>query len=83
LHFSNPDFKVFMLDVGKYFFERVAGQWHRLPREVVEAPSMEVFRKRSDVVIWDVVQWEILVVGGWLDWMILEVFSNLGDSMIP
>jgi len=25
---------------------------------------------------------EILVVDGWLDWMILEVFSNPGDSMI-
>ena len=25
---------------------------------------------------------EILVIGGWLDWMILEGFSNLGDSMI-
>mgnify|MGYP001855807810 CR=1 FL=1 len=25
---------------------------------------------------------EILVVGGWLDWMISEVFSNLGDSMV-
>ena len=24
----------------------------------------------------------MLVVGGWLDWMILEVLSNLGDSMI-
>jgi len=23
-----------------------------------------------------------LVMGGWLDWMILWVFSNLGDSMI-
>jgi len=23
------------------------------------------------------------VVGGRLDWMILEVFPNLGDSMIP
>ena len=23
-----------------------------------------------------------MVVGGWLDYMILEVFSNLGDSMI-
>ena len=22
------------------------------------------------------------MVGGWLDWMILEVFSNLGDSVI-
>ena len=25
---------------------------------------------------------EIVVAGGWLDWMILEVVSNLGDSMI-
>ena len=24
----------------------------------------------------------ILVIGGWLDWVILEVFSSLGDSMI-
>ena len=23
-----------------------------------------------------------MVVGGWLDWMILEVFFNLGDPMI-
>ena len=22
------------------------------------------------------------MIGGWLDWMILEVFSSLGDSMI-
>ena len=22
------------------------------------------------------------MIGGWLDWMILEVFSTLGDSMI-
>lgn len=25
---------------------------------------------------------QILVVGGWLGWEILEAFSNLGDSMI-
>jgi len=24
---------------------------------------------------------EILVVGGWLDWMILDLFSNFGDSV--
>jgi len=30
-----------------------------------------------------VVQREILVVGGQLDWVIWEVFSDLGDSMIP
>ena len=23
-----------------------------------------------------------MVMGGWLDWVILQVFSNLGDSMI-
>ena len=23
-----------------------------------------------------------LETGGWVDWMVLEVFSNLGDSMI-
>ena len=26
--------------------------------------------------------WELMVLGGWLDWVILWVFSNLGDSMI-
>ena len=31
------------------------------------------------VVLKDVVQWVILVIGGLLDWMTLEVFSNLGD----
>jgi len=24
----------------------------------------------------------LLVIGGWSDWMILEIFSNFGDSMI-
>jgi len=24
----------------------------------------------------------VLVVGGWSDWMTLELFSNLGDSLI-
>ena len=24
----------------------------------------------------------MVLVGGWLDWMVLEVFSSLGDSMI-
>ena len=29
-------------------------QWHRLPREVVEAPSLEVFENRVDVALRDV-----------------------------
>ena len=28
------------------------------------------------------VWWEILVTGGLLVWMILDIFSNLGDTMI-
>lgn len=52
---------------------------HRLPKEVGESPSPEVFKE--DVVLRDMVQWAIPAVGGWLDWTILEVFSNLHDSI--
>jgi len=30
-------------------------EWKRLPREMVEAPSLEVFKKHSDVVLQDTV----------------------------
>lgn len=30
----------------------------------------------------DVILGELLVTGGWLDWMILQTFSNLGNSVI-
>jgi len=42
----------FQLNVRKNFFPlRVMEPWHRLPRKVVESPSLEIFKTRLDKVL--------------------------------
>ena len=41
-------------------------QWHRLSKEMVKSPSLEVFKSRADVALRDVVSghgWDGLMVG--------------------
>ncbi|KFR16802.1 hypothetical protein N306_13777, partial [Opisthocomus hoazin] len=46
----------FRLDIrNKFFTMRVVKRWNRLPREVVEVPSLETFKLRLDKALGNLV----------------------------
>ena len=47
-------------DIRKKFFTmRVVRYWHRLPREAVDAPTLEVFKARLDGALSNLLWWEV------------------------
>ena len=48
------------MDIRKKFFTlRVVRHWHRLPREVVAAPSLAVFKARLAGALSNLVWWKV------------------------
>ena len=50
----------FRSDIRKKLFTvRVVRHWNRLPREVVHAPSLEVFKARLDEALSNLIEWKV------------------------
>ena len=67
----------FRLDIReKFFTQRVVTHWNRLPKEVVDAPSLEAFKVRLNVALGSLVWWlATLHIAGGCD---IELYDHCG-----
>ena len=64
------------MDIRRQFFtQRVVTHWNRLPKEAVDAPSLEAFRARLDVALGS--------LGWWLATLCIAVGLKLDDHCGP
>ena len=70
----------------KIFTVRVVRHWHRLPREVVDAPSLETPKVRLDGALSNLIYlWVSLFVARELDWVTFKgpfQIKRFHDSML-
>lgn len=57
--------------------ERVVQPWYRLPRAMMESPSLEGFKRRADVALWT------LFSGGFGNVMFMFELDNLKGIFQP
>ena len=58
----------FRLDIRRKFFtQRMLTHWNRLPKEAVDAPSLEALKARLDVALGSLGCWlaTLHIAGGW------------------
>jgi len=60
---TNSSFKLAIRN--NFVSKRAVRHWHSLPREMVESPSLEMFKNHGDVALRDVVSEHGGMVWGW------------------